>query len=52
MFLLVTIFFNAKVYANDIKSITMDIFIDENGNAQVEEVWKANLTSGSEGYKP
>ena len=52
MFLLVTIFFNAKVYANDIKSITMDIFIDENGNAQVEEVWKANLTSGTEGYKP
>lgn len=40
------------VYANDIKSINMDIFIDNNGNANITEVWQADLDSGTEGYKP
>ncbi len=40
------------VHANDIKSINMDIYIDNNGNANIKETWTANLTSGAEGYKP
>ena len=40
------------VYANDIKSINMDIFIDNHGNANITEVWETNLDSGTEGYKP
>ncbi len=49
----IVMFFGIKtVYANDIKSITMDIFIDNNGNANITEVWQANLNSGTEGYKP
>ena len=40
------------VYANDIKSINMDIFIDNYGNANITEVWQADLDSGTEGYKP
>ena len=30
----------------------MDIYIDKNGNAEVTEVWNANLTQGTEGYRP
>lgn len=40
-----------KVYANTIKSIDMDIYLDANGNAFVTEIWNANLDSGTEGYK-
>ena len=29
----------------------MDVNIDENGNANITEVWDANLTSGTEGYR-
>lgn len=29
----------------------MDIYIDENGNANVTEIWTGNLSSGTEGYK-
>lgn len=38
--------------ANDIKKITMDIFVDSNGDAHVTEEWVADLSSGTEGYKP
>lgn len=40
------------VYANDIKKITMDIYVDNFGNAHVKEEWTATLSSGTEGYKP
>ena len=40
------------VHANDIKSINMDIYIDNNGNANIKETWVADLNSGTEGYKP
>jgi len=40
------------VYANDITKITMDIYVDENGNAHITEEWSAILSSGTEGYKP
>ncbi len=50
---LIVLFLSCKVvYANDIRSIKMDIHIDNYGNANITEVWQANLTSGTEGYKP
>lgn len=52
LFLIVCILNLQIVYANDIKKITMDIFVDNNGNAHVIEEWTANLNSGTEGYKP
>lgn len=39
------------VNANSIKSIDMDIYIDEFGNATIKEIWDANLVSGTEGYR-
>lgn len=40
------------VKANSISSISMDIFIDDNGDALVTETWNANVNSGTEGYHP
>lgn len=37
--------------SNKINSINMDIYIDEFGNAKVNEVWDAYLDSGTEGYR-
>ena len=39
-------------YANSINRIEMDVYIDNNGNATVTEIWHANLTQGTEGYRP
>ena len=39
------------VKANSISSINMDIFIDDNGDALVTEIWNANVNSGTEGYQ-
>ena len=41
-----------SVKANSISRISMDIYVDNSGNAQITEVWKANLSTGSEGYHP
>lgn len=41
-----------KVHANSISDIEMDVYIDSNGNASITEIWKANLTQGTEGYRP
>lgn len=49
--LLVGLFFTIDVYANDIKSIKMDIYIDNYGTAHINEEWTAKLNSGTEGYK-
>ena len=38
--------------ANSISNIDMNIYIDDNGTAHVTEVWSANLSNGTEGYKP
>ena len=46
-----SIFLNTLVYANDIDSITMDIYVDNEGNAHIIEKWIATLDSGTEGYK-
>lgn len=51
-FLLIAIFSVSIVYAKqDIKKITMDIYIDKNGDAHITEKWTANITEGTEGYK-
>lgn len=52
LFLIVCMFSINIVYANDIKKITMDVYVDNNGNAHIKEEWTATLSSGTEGYKP
>lgn len=51
LFFLVNLLFVTNVYANDIKKITMDIYIDNNGTAYIKEKWLTSLKSGTEGYK-
>ena len=43
---------NSKVQANSINSIDMDIYVENDGDAQVTETWKCNTTQGTEGYHP
>ena len=50
MFLLL-LFLYIDVYANNINSINMDIYIDINGNAHVKEIWNTYLNQGTEGYR-
>lgn len=40
------------VEANSIQKISMDIYIKENGDAQVTEVWNCNTSQGTEVYHP
>jgi len=40
------------VSANSISNISMEIYVDNNGNAHVKEVWDTYLNEGTEGYKP
>lgn len=51
VFLLSIFIFKSSVYANTIKSVDMNIYIDEYGNGIVKEVWNTSLTKGTEGYK-
>lgn len=44
--------FTPIVNANSINSITMDIYIDGSGDAQVTEVWKCTTSQGTESYHP
>ena len=39
------------VHASDIYSIDMDIYLDEQGNANIIEVWDVKASDGSEWYK-
>jgi len=38
--------------ANTINKISMDIFIDDNGDAQVTEIWNCKTNQGTEVYHP
>ena len=40
------------VQANSIQKISMDIFINENGDAKITETWNCNVTQGTEVYHP
>lgn len=42
--------FEFKKYDNSIQDISMDIFLDNNGNAKIIEKWDCNLSSGTECY--
>lgn len=39
------------VKAKQINKISMDIYIDSNGNAHITETWDANIKQGTEGYR-
>lgn len=43
--------FIPNVFANEINKISMDIFIDDSGNAHVKEEWVVKATKGTEIYK-
>ena len=44
--------FTKTVQANSIEKISMDIYINKNGNAIVTEVWSCQASSGTEIYHP
>ena len=48
----ISMLFIGGVKANSIDNIDMKVYIDSMGNANIEEVWEAYLTQGTEGYKP
>lgn len=50
--LIILLVFSCNVSANSVSSISMNIYVDNNGDAHVTEIWNANLNSGTEGYKP
>lgn len=40
------------VNASSIENVTMDIYLDNDGNAYVTESWISNVNQGTEGYHP
>ena len=44
--------FTKTVQANSIEKISMDIYIDKDGDASVTEVWNCQASSGTEVYHP
>ena len=50
--LLIFIIGMGSVSANTIYSIDVDLKLDSNGNGKVTEIWKANVDSKTELYKP
>lgn len=52
LFLFIIFTLGNKVQANSISKISMDIYVDNTGNAQVTEVWNCNTTEGTEVYHP
>ena len=52
LLLIIFLFPICGVNATSVSSINMDIYLDNNGNANVTETWVANVTGGTEGYHP
>lgn len=50
--LVICLVINTKVFANSIDKITMDIYVDNNGDAHIEEIWTTTTNNGTEVYKP
>ncbi|MDD4705617.1 MAG: DUF2207 domain-containing protein [Bacilli bacterium] len=50
MFLIFSFVINVE--ADSINNIKMDIYLDQEGNANVTEIWDVNINNGTEGYKP
>lgn len=52
MFAFILFSLGKGVEANTIKQISMDIYIEENGDAKITETWKCNTSNGTEVYHP
>jgi len=54
VFLFLFILFSAgkSVQANSINKISMDIYVDNNGNAHITEIWDCYVNQGTEVYHP
>ncbi len=52
LFALILFSIGKSVSANTINRISMDIFVDDNGNASVTEIWNCRTTQGTEVYHP
>ena len=52
VFCLLIFSISQKVEANSINRISMDIYVDNNGNATVEETWVCRTDNGTEVYHP
>ena len=52
VFILLFFILIGNVRANSIESITMDIYVDNKGDAHVTEVWNCKVTQGTECYHP
>ena len=52
LFALILFSLGKCVEANSIQKISMDIFIDNKGDAQVTETWSCKVTQGTEVYHP
>ena len=53
IFLIVTFLFNINLVSasNNIYSIDIKVNLDENGNADIEEIWTVRGSDGTEWYK-
>ena len=52
VFFMLMLGIKSTVQANSISSITMDIYVDKNGNAEVTEKWTCSTNQGTESYHP
>lgn len=52
LFSLILFGLSKNVQANSISKISMDIYIDNNGDATVTEIWNCNTSQGTEVYHP
>lgn len=43
--------FSKNVYADTIEKLSMDIYVDEKGNANITETWDVEASGGSEWYR-
>lgn len=51
-FILLFLGIDKVVEANSIDKISMDIYVDKNGNANITEIWNCSTDSGTEVYHP
>ena len=52
IFCLILFSIGKNAEANSISSISMEIYVDKNGNAKITETWKCNTNQGTEVYHP
>ena len=52
LFMFVLFSVGKSVQANSINKISMDIFIDNNGDAHITEIWNCYVNEGTEVYHP